>query len=68
MVSFEKLSKSWIAVMSRSRVKKDRRTTVACKEQQNLPDLTKVRDVLYNSRPNEEIIRQGICITDVTDF
>ena len=34
----------------------------------SVSDLTKVRDVLCNSRPNEEIIRQGMCIMDATDF
>ena len=30
--------------------------------------LDEVRDVLLNSRPKEEIIRQGTCIMDATDF
>ena len=34
----------------------------------SLPDLTKVRAVLCNSRPHEEISRQGTCIMDATDF
>ena len=34
----------------------------------SVSDLTEVRDVLCNSRPNEEIIRQGTCIMDATDF
>lgn len=34
----------------------------------SLTDLTKVRAVLCNSRPREEIIRQGTCIMDATDF
>ena len=34
----------------------------------SVSDLTKVRDVLWNSRPNEEVIRQGTCIMDATDF
>ena len=30
--------------------------------------LDEVRDVLLNSRPKEEVIRQGTCIMDATDF
>lgn len=34
----------------------------------SVSDLNKVRDVLCNSRPNEEIIRQGTYIMDANDF
>lgn len=34
----------------------------------NSKDLNNVRDVLFNSRPKEEFIRQGTCIMDDTDF
>ena len=38
------------------------------KSRETIPDLTKVEAILYNSRPKEEIIRQGVCIMDATDF
>ena len=38
------------------------------KNSKSLPDLNNVRDALLNSRPKEEIIRQGTCIMDATDF
>ena len=38
------------------------------KSRETVPGLTKVEDALYNSRPKEEIIRQGVCIMDATDF
>ena len=33
-----------------------------------LLDLTSVRDLLLNSRPNDEVLKQGMCIMDVSDF
>ena len=39
------------------------------KHDRSLPGhLSEVRDVLLNSRPKEEVIRQGTCIMDATDF
>lgn len=38
------------------------------KSKETILDLAKVKDVLYNSRPNEVIIRQGTCIMDGTDL
>lgn len=38
------------------------------KSRETVPGFTKVEDALYNSRPKEEIIRQGVCIMDATDF
>jgi len=33
-----------------------------------LLDLTSVRDLLLNSRPNDEVLKQGMSIMDVSDF
>ena len=38
------------------------------KSRETIPDLTKAEAILYNSRPKEEIIRQGVCIMDATEF
>lgn len=37
-------------------------------EKENLPVINKIQDILENSRPHDEIFRQGFSIIDVNDF